>query len=118
MVFMFCLSGCLKEDKLTNNNVYTSIYPIQYLTNYLYGTEKNVTSIYPNGADVSKYKLTNKQKETYSKGALFVYNGLTNEKELAREFLNDNKDMLLIDVSYGLNYEKNIEELWLSPNNY
>ena len=58
------------------------------------------------------------QKENYSKGGLFVYNGLTSEKELAREFLNRNPDLLLIDVAYGLNYEYTIEELWLSPNNF
>ena len=118
VMFIFCMSGCFKEDKLSNDNVYTTIYPIKYLTNYMYGENKNISSIYPNGADVTNYELTNKQKETYSSGALFVYNGLTTEKELAREFLNENKDMLLIDVSYGLNYNFNIEELWLSPNNY
>jgi len=118
LLVIICISGCLKEDKLTNENVYTTIYPIKYLTEYLYGEEKNISSIYPNGADVSKYELTSKQKETYSKGALFVYNGLTEEKELAREFLNDNKNILLIDVSYGLKVENNIEELWLSPNNF
>lgn len=114
----FCLSGCFKEDKLTNDNVYTTTYPIEYLTNYLYGDTRNVSSIYPSGADVTNYKLTAKQKETYEKGALLVYNGLTKEKQLAGEFLNNNKDMLLIDVAYGLNYEYALEELWLSPNNY
>ncbi len=112
------LSSCFKSDKLNNNNVYTTIYPIEFLTNYLYGEEKNVISIYPSGADITTYELTNKQKETYQNGALFVYNGLSNEKELAREFLNKNKNLLLIDVSYGLNYETELEELWLSPNNY
>lgn len=118
ILVMFCMSGCLKEDNLLNDNVYTTVYPIKYLTDYLYGEIKSINSIYPNGADITTYELTNKQKETYSKGALFVYNGLTTEKELAREFLNDNKDILLIDVSYGLKIEKDIEELWLSPNNY
>lgn len=117
-LFLLSLASCFKDDKLTNDNVYTTIYPIQYLTNYLYGENKTVTSIYPNGADVRKYELTNKQKDTYHKGALFVYNGLTNEKELAREFLNDNKNILLIDISYGLNFDNALEELWLSPNNY
>lgn len=118
IVFLLSLSGCFSEDQLSNDNVYTTIYPIQYLTNYLYGENKTITSIYPNGADVSNYELTDKQKETYQKGALFVYNGLTSEKELAREFLNNNKQLLLIDVSYGLSYDNSIEELWLSPNNY
>ncbi len=118
LVVILGLSGCFKSDKLSNNNVYTTIYPIQYLTNYLYGEEKDVYSIYPSGADIKTYELTNKQKETYQRGALFVYNGLTNEKELAREFLNENENLLLIDVSYGLNYQNEVEELWLSPNNY
>ena len=118
VVVLFTLSGCFRDDKLSNDNVYTTIYPIEFLTKYLYGENKTVTSIYPAGADVTTYKLTDKQKETYQKGALFVYNGLTNEKELAKEFLNNNKNILLIDISYGLKYENDISELWLSPNNY
>lgn len=115
---LFCVSGCLSDEGLMNDEVYTTIYPIEYLTSYLYGKDKNVSSIYPNGADVFNYPLTAKQKELYSKGSLFVYNGLTEEKELAKEFLNKNKDILLIDVSYSLKYEYALEELWLSPNNY
>ena len=115
---IFLMTGCFKKDELSNNDVYTTTYPITYLANYLYGTEKNINSIYPNGATVTTYELTDKQKENYSKGALFIYNGLTNELETAREFLNKNKKLLLIDVSYGLKIENNIEELWLSPNNF
>jgi len=118
VVVLFTLSGCFKDDKLSNDNVYTTIYPIEFLTKYLYGENKTVSSIYPSGADIDSYKLTDKQKETYQKGALFVYNGLSKEKELAKEFLNENNKMLLIDVSYGLKYENIISDLWLSPNNY
>lgn len=116
-IILISLTGCFSKDKLSNDNVYTTIYPINYLTSYLYGNTKNVSSIYPAGANTESYEPTKKQKETYEKGALFVYNGLTNEKKLAKEFINTNKDMLLIDVSQGLNYEYAIEELWLSPNN-
>ena len=110
VVVLFTLSGCFRDDKLSNDNVYTTIYPIEFLTKYLYGENKTVTSIYPAGADVTTYKLTDKQKETYQKGALFVYNGLTNEKELAKEFLNNNKNILLIDISYGLKYENLVDD--------
>lgn len=116
-LFLLGLSGC-GEDNLSNTQVYTTVYPIEYLTNYLYGENHQVSSIYPKGADVATYELTDMQKENYSKAGLFVYNGLTSEKELAREFLNQNPDLLLIDVAYGLNYEYAIEELWLSPNNF
>lgn len=117
VLFMLTISGCGK-DNVKNTKVYTTIYPIEYLTSFLYGENSNVSSIYPKGAEVKDYELTKKQKENYSKGSLFVYNGLTEEKELAREFLNQNPNLLLIDVSYGLNYEYAIEELWLSPNNF
>ncbi len=117
-VVLLIMCGCDSEINNTNTKVYTTIYPIEYLTNYLYGTNSTVSSIYPKGSNVNKYELTTKQKDNYSKGNLFVYNGLTEEKELAREFLNKNPDLLLIDVSYGLNYEYAIEELWLSPNNF
>ncbi len=117
-VLALFLTGCFRSDKLKNNNVYTTVYPIKYLTDYLYGNNKNVLSIYPNGADITTYRLTDKQREEYQKGALFVYNGLTKEKTLAQNFLNENDKMLLIDVAYGLNYEYAVEELWLSPNNF
>ena len=64
ILVMFGLTSCFKSDKLSNNNVYTTIYPIEFLTNYLYGEEKDVYSIYPSGADIKNYELTNKQKET------------------------------------------------------
>lgn len=117
-IMFFSLSGCFTDDKLANDDVYTSIYPIQFLTNYLYDENKNIESIYPNGANVFDYKLTDKQKDTYSAGALFVYNGLTSEKEIAKDFLNNNPDILLIDATYKLKYEYSLEELWLCPNNY
>ena len=116
-LFMLCLSGC-GEGSLNSGNTYTTIYPIEYLTSYLYGEESSVKSIYPHGADIANYDLTDRQIQNYSAGNLFVYNGLTDEKKLAREFLNENPKILLIDVSYGLNYEYAIEELWLSPNNF
>lgn len=115
---LFCLSGCLNSDDLMNDNVYTTIYPIEFLTDYLYGTDKNVSSIYPPGADIESYQLTDKQKESYSKGALFIYNGITEEKQIAEEFRKENKDILFIDVSYKVKYDYAIEELWLRPNNY
>jgi ABC-type Zn uptake system ZnuABC Zn-binding protein ZnuA len=47
-----------------------------------------------------------------------VYNGLSNEKEVAKTLINKNKKMQIIDVSYGMNYKYGVEELWLNPNNY
>ena len=111
-------TGC-NNDKLEGSNITTTIYPIEYLVNVLYGDKSNITSIYPNDTDISKYELTEKQLNDYSKStSLFVYNGLSNEKEIAKTLINKNSRLQIIDASYGLKYKYAIEELWLNPNNY
>ena len=62
--------------------------------------------------------MTDKQIKEYAKGDLFIYNGLGNEKNIAKDLINRNDNLLIIDVSNGLNYTNGMEELWMSPNNY
>ena len=112
------LTGCFKRDSLEGVKIYTTVYPIEYLTETLYGNNSKVYSIYPNGVNVNEYKLTKKQINNYSKAGIFIYNGLSNEKNIAKEFINANHKIKIIDVSYGLKYENGVEELWMSPNNY
>ena len=115
------LTGCGKDD-LKGAHITVSVYPIEYIINSLYDIEESkytITSIYPNGTDFKEYKLTDKQLTDLSKNTtLFVYNGLSNEKEVAKTLINKNKNIQIIDVSYGLKYQYGIEELWLSPNNF
>lgn len=119
LVMFFLITGCsFNKDNLEGADVYTTTYPITYLLENLYGEYADIKSIYPEGADSQNYELTNKQISKYAKSDLFVYNGLTDEKKLAKKFLNKNKKILLIDVSYGLSIKNASEELWLSPNNY
>lgn len=116
---IFNLTGCYQSDELEGSKITTTVYPIEYLVSRLYGYNSKITSIYPNDTDVYEYKLTDKQITDYSKTTnLFVYNGLTNEKEIARTLINKNKKIQILDVSYGLKYSYGVEELWLSPNNY
>lgn len=116
---IFSMSGCYQNDELEGSKITTTVYPIEYLVSKLYGYNSKISSIYPNDTDVYEYKLTDKQLTDYSKNTnLFVYNGLTNEKEIARTLINKNKKIQILDVSYGLKYTYGIEELWLSPNNY
>ena len=120
IVCLFTITGCFKRDNMEGINILTSVYPIEYIVNTLYGNYSNISSIYPNGIDVYNYNLTDKQINDYSKYDMFVYNGLSDEKQIARDFINKNKNMKIIDVSYGLNieYGNTPEELWLSPNNF
>ena len=113
------LTGCsLTKDSLEDATIYTTVYPIEYLTESLYSDYATISSIYPSGADVSNYSLTDKQIKEYAKGDLFIYNGLGNEKNIAKDLINRNDNLLIIDVSNGLNYTNSMEELWMSPNNY
>lgn len=124
MLFSFftvitCLTGCIiKRDNLENVDIYTTVYPIEYLVDYLYGYNSKVSSIYPAEIDLPSYKLTKKQIKKYSEGEIFVYNGLSSEKGIARDLLNSNTDLKIIDVSQGLEFTHSIEELWLNPRDY
>lgn len=115
----FLMTGCsLTKDSLEDATIYTTVYPIEYLTEFLYSDYATIESIYPNGADVATYELTEKQLKEYADSDLFIYNGLGNEKNIAKDMININDNLLIIDVANGLNYTYGIEELWMSPNNY
>ena len=42
------ITGCKAKDSMEDITIYTSIYPIEYVTRVLYGDYANVISIYPN----------------------------------------------------------------------
>lgn len=117
---VICLSGCnfFKKDMMENIDIYTTIYPINYLINYLYEDNANVYSIYPNGVNIDDYKLSEKKLNEYSKSDLFVFNSLDNERDYAVEMINRNHQLKMIDVAMGMNYEYGVEQLWLNPYNY
>ncbi len=116
---LLTITGCFKRDNLEDITIYSTVYPVEYATEFLYGYNAEVKSIYPNGVDINKYKLTKKQVNDYAKvSAIFVYNGLSDEKKVARDLLNTNRNLKLIDVSQGISLNYNIQELWLSPTNY
>ncbi len=116
--FMILLTGCLQTEELKNATIYTTTYPITYLTNELFPYEANINSIYPNGVNIKEYELSNKKIKDYSKANLFVYNGLTEEKKIASDFVDRNNRLNIIDVSQGLQINYSYEELWLNPINY
>ena len=115
---LLLLTGCLKSEELDKAAIYTTIYPIEYILDELYGYNSEINSIYPDGVDVNSYELSNKKVKKYSKGDLFVYNGLTDEKKIAANFVNRNSRLKIIDISEGLNIKNSYQELWLNPTNY
>lgn len=117
LIILLMTSGCFKRDTLEGIEIITTVYPIEFVTSNLYGEHSIVNSIYPDGTDTTSYKLTEKQKKDFSKKGLFIYNGLSDDKDLARTFLSNNKNMLIIDSSFGIETTYGIEEIWLNPSN-
>ena len=113
LTFTLSLTGC-KRDSMEDITIYTTSYPIEYITNKLYGAHSDINSIYPNEI----IELSDKLIKDYSESDLFVYNGLSNEKEYAVSMLNNNKNLKIVDATMGMEYESSIEELWLDPSNF
>lgn len=115
------LCGCLKRDTMEDITIYTSYYPFEYITNALYGNNSKVYSIYPDGTNPNDTTLTEKQLSDYSNGSLFIFSGLSNEKNYLYDMLKNNKDLKIIDSTLSMQtneeYGNRIEELWLDPNN-
>ena len=117
---VFLLTGCevFKSDIMEDIDIYTTIYPINYLLDSLYGEYSTIHSIYPNDVNIDEYKLSDKKLNEYAKSDLFVYNSLDKERDYAVKMVNINEDLKIIDVSLGMTYKNSIEELWLNPYNY
>ena len=80
LTLAFMSTGCIKRDNMEDITIYTTNYPTEYITKRLYGDYSRVKSIYPDGVNINDYELTNKQIEDYSSADLFIFNGLSNEK--------------------------------------
>lgn len=117
VIMCFCLTGCIKRDSMEEISIYTSVYPIEYITSRLYGDHSTITSIYPDGVIPSKYSLNDKQIKDYSKTDLFVFNGLSNEKDYLTPMLKENDDLKIIDSTLSMEFVDSQEELWLDPSN-
>ena len=117
LVSCFLLTGCIKRDSMEDITIYTSVYPIEYITNRLYGENSTIGSIYPDGIIYSKYTLNDKQIKDFSGADLFVFNGLSNEKDYLKPMLKDNSDLKIIDATLSMEYSSYQEELWIDPSN-
>lgn len=118
-LIFFMLTGCelFKRDSMENISIITSNYPLEYVVNYMYGSNSLVSSIYPDGVDISNYTFTDKQIKDYCKKDMFIYLGLTDDVNQAITFLNKNNKIKIIDATFGMEYKNSSDELWLNPSN-
>ena len=113
---IFLLAGCDWKENFSDKYVYTTMYPIEYATNALYSDHAKIMSVYPNGAGQT-YIVTDKKKQKYSNAEIFVYSGTAGEASLARDLLNINNDLNIIDATKGMN-NINLASSWIDPSNY
>ncbi len=119
LLIALMLTGCFfKRDTMEDIDIYTTVYPINYLVDCLYGNNARIFSIYPTGVNIDEYTISDKKLEEYSNKDLFVFNSLDIDRDYAVKLINKNKDLKVIDVAIGMNYENGVEELWLNPYNY
>ena len=118
-LLIILLTGCslFKRDNMENINIITTIYPLEYALDYLYGESSIINSIYPDDTNTDTYTLTEKQYKDNSGKDLFVYMGLSKDSDIAVELINRNKKLKLIDATYGMEYKTDVSELWLNPSN-
>lgn len=121
-IFLFIcllfLSGCnIKNNFIENNLLYTTFYPIEFASESLYSEYATIDSVYPNGASKG-YEVTEKKIKKYSNSEILVYSGLANEATIAKDILNLNKNIKIIDATKGMNINNSLDEIWLDPSNY
>lgn len=110
-------TGCVENSTMENTNIKVTAYPIEYITNRLYGNHSEIKSIYPDGTDES-YIVTDKLLSDYSSTNLFIFNGSNdNENNYVYKMFSNNKNLKIIDATASLTYSNSIEELWLDPMN-
>ena len=115
MAIFFTTTGC-KSDDMEDIEIVTTNYPNEYIIERLYGNHAKVSNIYPDGVDTSDYDFTNKQKRDFASKDLFIYTGLVDrERGLAVDLLDYNEDLKIIDSSYVLDNDYNMEEVWIDP---
>lgn len=127
LLSILCLTGCFKRDTMEGINIYTTIYPITYITERLYGEYSNIESIYPNGVNIQLekcdecnnllYTLTDKQLTDYSKTDLFIFNSLLYEGEYVKPMFEKNKNLKIINATDNLSEDEfyGLEEIWFDP---
>ena len=125
ILLCFCLllgvslfTGCFNRDNLENLQITTTSYPIQYITERLYGEYSTIDSIYPMGVNIQNYELNKKQIKDFSKSSIYIFNGLSKEKDYVIQMFDYNKNIKIIDTSMSMEYSNEVEELWLDPSNF
>lgn len=117
LIVLFCLTGCIKSNSMDDIKIITSVYPIEYVVDYLYGEHSTISSIYPHDSNILDFKITEVLLEDYSNNDLFIFNDKSEEKNFVKTMKEYNSKIMVINSTEDIPYEYSPEELWLDPNN-
>lgn len=109
--------GCTNSDNMEDITIYTSGYPIEFVTNKLYKDYSKIYNMYPRGIDITKYNLTKKQVNDYSNSDLVIYSGLVDDNDNIVKMVNNNKKLKIIDATSRIDYNNEVNEVWINPSN-
>ncbi len=125
LICIITLTGCFRRDTFEDITIHTTIYPIEYIVNRLYGNYSTIDSIYPDGVivqvedceDCPNYTLTDVQLEEYSQSDLFIFNSLLHEGNYVSKMRETNNALKIINAgdNLALNDYTGVEEMWLDP---
>ncbi len=135
-IILIFTTGCPQQEKKSNKiNVVVSIMPLAEFAEKVGRDKASVSVMVPPGASPHTYEPTPGQLVKLSKAKLYVKVGSPIEFELVwlDKILSANKDIFVVDVSYGIefmnvvykhNHEQNEHHyigddphIWLSPKN-
>ena len=117
LIILLSLTGCIKNDSMEDINIATSVYPIEFVVQTLYGDYSNISSIYPSDSNIKDFKITKVLLKDYSLNDLFIFNGLSEENSYVKTMKKNNDNLKIIDATANMTFEFAEEELWLDPNN-
>src|SRR5699024_9501980 len=70
-----CSPDKQSEESNEKLNIYTSIYPLEFLAETIGGDYVEVTSVFPPGVDSHTYEPTTKEISAIARGDMFIYMG-------------------------------------------
>lgn len=114
---IFLTTGCFNDVNYESMTITTSVYPVEYIVNKLYGEYGSITSIYPKNTEANDYEITDVLLEDYKDNDMFIFNGLSNEKNYVKSLIKYNEELKIIDVTSNMTIDYTQNELWLDPNN-
>jgi len=124
LILVGCSSTESNEQADTELLIYTSIYPIQYVTEEIAGNIATVESVYPPGVDAHTYEPATKDITAIAGSDAFIYLGAGMEgfaestaealhsKDVSLIELGENKELFQTDTSTEADHDPHI---WLDP---